>query len=137
MIFVIVVQIYAMLPYQLNYLASNITDLSYQGFLDSNLFQLINISSILIALPILNHVILVCFPNTNIRVRLGLGVLLVCLSAVLAGFLQWSFNFRHKENIDYVQQLLWLVLPSIVDSIGEMLVFVTGECTYKINNAHL
>lgn len=118
--FLFFTQTYAMLQYQLKSLASNITKISHHAFFDANLFELINSVSILIALPILNHVILVCLPNTNIRIRLGLGVLFVFLSAAIAGFLEWSFS------VDDLQRLLWLVLPTIVLSVGEMLVFATG-----------
>lgn len=86
-------------------------------------FSLWNALIIMMALPIVNFVILPCFPSWTMRERIGVGVVLIALSAVLTAYLEWCIFPLVSQH----HQLLWLVLPVFTVSIGEMLLFVTGE----------
>lgn len=88
----------------------------------SDVFSLWNIVTIMIALPVLNFIILPCIPSSIMRERIGFGVSLIALSAVLLAYLEWCV----LPDISPQHKFLWLLLPSVCVSLGEALLFVTG-----------
>ena len=88
-----------------------------------NVFILWNILTIIIALPILNFVVLPCVPSSTMRERIGFGVSLITLSAVISVYLEWCV----LPTVSHEHQFLWLLLPTVCVSLGEVLLFVTGE----------
>ena len=113
-------QVYVLLEYE-------ISDV-YQVQLDylenfPNLFSLWNSLVILVTLPFVNFVVLPCTQSWTMRERIGFGVALLSLSAVVTAYLEWCIFPLVSQH----HQFLWLVLPIITVSLGEMLLFVTGE----------
>ena len=88
-----------------------------------DLFVLWNIVTIMVALPILNFIVLPCIPSSTMRERIGFGVALVALSAVLSAYLEWCV----LSDVSSLHKFLWLILPSVCVSLGEVLLFVTSE----------
>ena len=93
-----------------------------------DVFILCNIVTILIALPIFNFVFLPCIPSSNMRERVGFGVSLIILSSVLSAYLEWCV----LPGVSPQHKLLCLLLPTVCVSLGELLLFVTGECAYSV-----
>jgi len=84
-----------------------------------NLLRLCNIVTILICLPILNHLVVPCLQNAvSMKHHIGLGVFLN-LCALIASIC--------LEQSQLTKQLPWLILPAVLLSIGEMLVVATGK----------
>lgn len=87
---------------------------------------LVNTVTILIVLPIVNHVILPFF-NVSLKIRLGIGLLLNLLAIAAATYLQGTIENYSADDSTDTKQLLWLFLPSIVLALGEMITFVSSK----------
>ena len=103
----------------LEYQVTNIYHL--ENFPD--LFTVWNSLTIIIAAPIVNFFIVPCLPSWTMRERVGLGVALIALSALLAAYLEWCVF----PLVGTHRQFLWLILPIVTVSLGEMMLFITGE----------
>lgn len=109
-------QVYSMLAYQVG------TVYKVQLSLLPNVFTLWNVTTILLVLPILNFVIIPCTPSSTMRERIGFGVAFITLSSVVAAYLEWCV----LPNVSSQHQFLWLLLPTVCVSVGEVLLFVPG-----------
>ena len=111
----------------LDYHISNIDVVEPELFLlFPDIFILCNNVTILIALPILNFVFLPRISSSNsanMRERIGFGVALIILSSVLSTYLEWCV----LPGVSPQHRLLCLLLPTVCVSLGELLLFVTGE----------
>ena len=113
-------QVYVMLEYQISNVYQDKQDLL---LLFPDVFTLWNSLALLIALPIVNFLVLPCVPSWTMRERMGFGVALIGLSAVITAYLEWCVFPLVSPH----RQFLWLVLPIATISLGEMMLFVTGE----------
>ena len=87
--------------------------------------MIVNTGSTLIALPLINHIIIPFWPTVNMKLKLGVGFSLHVLSFGVAGFIQWN---KTIEGLLTEQQFFyWMLLPTIVWSVAEAIVFVSGE----------
>ena len=93
------------------------------SFLFPNIFSLWNTVTIMLALPVVNFVVLPCTPLSNMRERIGFGMTFILLSAVLMAYLEWGM----LPLVPPGHQYLCLVLPAVCLSLGEIMLFVTGE----------
>lgn len=110
-----------MLEYQLSHIYETKPDLFY---LFPDVVSLWNAVTIMLALPIMNFVILPCIPTSTMRERIGFGVALIILSAVLATYIDWCvLPDVSREN----NKFLWLALPTVCVSLGEVMLFVNGK----------
>ena len=91
-------------------------------YLASNVIWIINAGAILVALPVINHLIIPFWPTVNMRLKLGVGFTLHVLSFGIASFIQWKEQVLNNQQFFY-----WMVLPTIFLSVGETVVFVSGE----------
>lgn len=124
MCFIPTVQGFAYLTTQLSRAATAI-NAHNQLYLTSNVIWIINTGTILIILPLTNHIIIPFWPTVNMKVKLGVGFALHVLSFGVAGFIQWS-----KTDIGLLtnqQFFYWMLLPTILLSTAEAIVFVSGE----------
>ena len=113
-----IVQAYVMISLQMNYYSSN-SKVAVIHDLAPNFLRLCNIVTILICLPILNHLVVPCLQNAvSMKHHIGLGVFLN-LGAVIASICLELFLPPNR--------LPWLLLPAVLISIGEVLVFATGK----------
>ena len=96
-------------------------------FVSSYLSQFVNGATVVIFVPILNHVLIPFLPrfNMSLKLRLGSGVVLNVLAFVTATFIQGIV--QEDQNVTELDKLLWLLLPAILLALGETLVFVTGN----------
>ena len=88
----------------------------------SNIIWVINCSIIVIILPVINHLVLPFWPNIRIKFKLGVGILLNVISLAVGTFLLWW-----EKVLSPQQQFCWLVLPAVLFSVAEALVFVSGK----------
>ena len=116
-----------MLEYQLSNVYKVKPDFFY---LPPNVFSLWNAVTLMMALPIMNFVVLPCTPSSTMRERIGFGVSLIILSAVLSTYVEWCV----LPDVSRENKFLWLVLPTVCVSLGEVMLFVTGEmlCIFHI-----
>ena len=91
----------------------------------NNVMWIINTGIISIILPIINHLLIPLQPTINIRLKIGIGYLLHVLSFGVAGLIQWR-----QDNLTHQQFFYLMVLPMILLSIGETVVFVSSESSY-------
>lgn len=97
-------------------------------FVSSYFSQLVNVATVVIFLPIVNHMLIPFLPNMSLKLRLGAGVVLNIFALVTAAFIQGIV--QEDENVTELNKLLWLLLPAILLALGEALVFVTGNYLY-------
>ena len=95
---------------------------SKHTFLAVNIISVINAGTIILALPIINHILIPLWPTVNMKLKLGVGFFVHVLSFVFAGFIQWRAATLTQQQFFY-----WMILPTILLSLGENVVFVTGE----------
>ena len=88
----------------------------------NNVIWIINTGVISIALPVINHLLIPLQPTINMRLKIGIGFLLHVLSFGVAGFIQWRQHHLAPQQFFYL-----MVLPMILLSIGETVVFVSSE----------
>ena len=100
--------------------------------LSTYLITLINTTTIVVFLPIVNHTILPFFYafSVSLRVRLGIGQVFNVLAVLIAVLLQGVAE--ENKDITSTIKLLLLFLPAIILSIGESLTFVTGKALYIV-----
>ena len=113
----------------LGYRARNVYKHGYP-LISRNIFILWNLISILVALPLLNFLVVPCIPSSTMRERIGFGVAFITLSSVIAAFLEWCVVHDMSQGL----QLLWLLIPSVCLSFGEVLLFVTGKFKNRPHN---
>ena len=92
------------------------------NYLATNTIWIINIGSISIALPIVNHFLIPLRPTLNIRLKIGVGFLLHVLSSGIAALIQWQ-----QEHLNHYQFFYLMVVSMLVLSIGETTVGVSSE----------
>ena len=86
-----------------------------------NLLRLCNIVTILICLPVMNHLVVPYLQNVvSMKHHIGLGVILNLGALITSICLE-----RFQSAI--ANPLPWLLIPAVILSIGEMLVVTTGE----------
>ena len=114
-----------------SYYASQLTDGALKimqpheqrpSYLAENILWIINAGSILIALPLINHVIIPLWPTVNMKLKLGVGFVIHILSFGIAGFIQWREGALEPQQFFY-----WMILPTIFFSVGETTVGVSGK----------
>ena len=111
------VQALVMISFQMNNYGKNSTN-PVLHHLAPNLLDLSNIVTILICLPIMNHLVVPCLQNAvSMKHHIGLGVILNLGTLIASICLEW---------LQPANRLPWLLLPAVLLSIGEMLVFATG-----------
>ena len=93
-----------------------------QQYLSHNTIWIINTGTILIVLPVINHLLIPLRPTTNIRLKIGVGFTLHVLSFGVASFVQWR-----QESVTHQQFFSWMVLTMVLLSLGETIVFVSSE----------
>ena len=102
-----------------------------QNYLTGNLLTIFNTVTILFCIPLLNLLIVPCLPSTSMKKRLGLGILLNALAIAVAAILEFA-TFNH----DATQRVLFLMIPVLLISVAEALVFITGKLGHIwINNS--
>ena len=94
----------------------------HDSYLAGNILWIINAGSILIALPIINHIIIPFWPTVNMKLKLGLGFVIHIVSFGIASFIQWREDTLKPQQFFY-----WMILPAIFFSVGETVVVVSGE----------
>ena len=107
-----------MLEYEIDEASSN---LGIYNYLTTKILTLVNVTTYIVVLPILNHILIPFFPRCNMRMRIGCGLACIILSYVIAIFLR-----ARAPDFSLTARLWWLVLPAIVISIGDALTIVTG-----------
>ena len=85
--------------------------------------MILNAGSILIALPIINHIIIPFWPTVSMKLRLGLGFVVHILSFGIAGFIQWKEDTPEQQQFFY-----WMILPAVFFSVGETVVVSGRTC---------
>ena len=94
------------------------------GYVAPYLLRICNIVTILICLPIMNHLIVPCLQSIiNMKHYIGFGIVLNLGAVIASIWLEWFPRTNH---------LLWLLLPAVLLSVGEMFVAVTGMCVRNL-----
>ena len=118
-----IVQGFAYITYQLSTAATTI-DGHKLPYLTRNVIWIINTGTILITLPLINHIVIPFWPTVNMKLKLGVGFALHVLAFGVAGFIQWSKTIEGLLNDQ--QFFYWMLLPTILLSTAEAIVFVSG-----------
>ena len=114
-----------MMSYQMSNLVGMITmpsGLKYYNYVFPALYNIFDGFSVLIYLPLINNLIIPCFPLTSIKKRLGFGSLVHIVALISAVYVQWGTGTLDSEHT-----LLWLLIPGALLPLFEVLIFVTGE----------
>ena len=114
-----------MISYQLSNLAGVITRLTttkYSEFVFPTLYTIFDGLCALIYLPLINHLVLPCFPSLTMKKRLGIGSFINIVTLISAAYVQWGTGASDSKHV-----LLWLLIPGALLPLSELLIFVTGE----------
>ena len=114
-----------MMSYQVSNLAGVITrptNMNYKNFVFPTLYTIFDALCVLIYLPLINHLVLPCFPSLSMKKRLGIGSFINIVTLISAAYVQWGTSASDSKHI-----LLWLLIPGALLPLGELLIFVTGE----------
>ena len=87
-----------------------------------NVYPIINTLSLIVFLPLVNHLMVPCIPSMTIRGKIGLGMGIAVLSLGLGALLEWAV-----ENASPLSKALWFTIPSILLTLPEVFVFVSGK----------
>ena len=118
----ITLQGYAMLSYRLNEtLSMSIDNPNMQTILFPNVYSLLNTMTIILALPLVNHILVPCVPSMTMRERMGIGMAISTVALGCAAYLEWAV-----ADATPLHQALWFILPSIILSVQETLTIVPG-----------
>lgn len=96
-----------------------------------NIYFALNALLILFCLPIINYVIIPCFPKLTIRARIGIGLTLYCIGNIaliaihIAGLVH-----NHWKQVSKVQ-LFCLLLPTIIFAVAESLTSVSSKHIHR------
>ena len=116
-----------MISYQMKNLAVRITDQTSSGnvFLLQSLLILVNVVTIMIIIPLLNHIVYPLLDNytPNMRKRIGIGTFLAIPVAVSLVLIE---GFEVHARLDASVQIYSLILPAVLLSISEVFAYVTG-----------
>ena len=86
-------------------------------------YDLIETSLILFYVPLLNHIILPCFPGVSMKGRIGVGIFFFFLSTSLGTVVTSQLTSIHSPHM----KIFWETMPIVLFAFGETLVFVSGE----------
>lgn len=113
-----------MISYQMSNFSNSLTMPVILAYVAPNLMRICNIVTILICLPIMNHLIVPCLQSTiNMKHYIGFGIVLNLGAVIVSIWLEW---------FPRTNRLLWLLLPAVLLSMGEMFVAVTGMCVRNL-----
>ena len=87
-----------------------------------NVYPIINTLSLIVFLPLVNHLMVPCIPSMTIRGKIGLGMGIAVLSLGLGALLEWAL-----ANASSLHKALWFTMPIILLAIPEVFVFVSGK----------
>ena len=116
---------FVMLTYQIKIMLSNVTETNAHNkeYLFPNVYILWDTLIVLLCLPIVNYFVIPYIPpSLNMKKRIGFGMLLN-IGAVISAAVLEKVTYQHTPEY----RLLWLMLPALLLSCGELLVFVTGK----------
>lgn len=114
------VQISAMYPHMIDNARTFSVTVPTGQQIKFDLFLITETMIVCLAIPVLNHLVLPFNPGLSMKRRLGVGVFFLLLSVVIAMVIEILQN-RIKHL------LLWLLLPTALFAIADMLIFVTGK----------
>ena len=87
-----------------------------------NVYPIINTLSLIVFLPLVNHLMVPCIPSMTIRGKIGLGMGIAVLSLGLGALLEWAV-----ANASSLHKALWFTIPIILLALPEVFVFVSGK----------
>ena len=123
-------QLLAMLEFQTKTLqikAVNVTShTETAGYFLENLVVLVNVSTIIVFIPILNHLI---FPimdmyTPNMRKRIGIGLVVTLATPVTAALIEGTST----DSVNTSERPFLFVIPVVLLTISETFVYVPGKC---------
>ena len=111
-----------MLSYRLNEtLSASIDNPNLHTILFPNLYGLLNTMTIVLALPLVSHILVPCVPSMTMRERIGIGMAISTVALGCAAYLEWAV-----ADVTPLHQALWFILPSIILSVQEAFTVVSG-----------
>lgn len=121
-VYLLFIQAYVMISYQMSNFSNSLSVIP--GYVAPNLMRICNIVTILICLPIMNHLIVPCLQSAiNMKHYIGFGIVLNLGAVIASIWLEW---------FPQPNRLLLLLLPAVLLSMGEMFVAVTGMCVRNL-----
>ena len=112
------------------------------AFLEDNFYPNINFAVnalfILLSLPVINYVIIPCFPKLTIRARIGVGLTLYCIGNIaVVAIHAAALVHNHWRQVSEIQ-LFCLLLPTIIFAVAESLTIVaSNKCTNTYHYVHI
>jgi len=116
-----------MMSYQMKNLAVMVTGstTSRDTYLLQNLTILVNVLTIMILIPLLNHIVYPLLDNytPNMRKRIGIGTFLAIPLAVSLVLIE---GFEVHTGLDASVQIYSFIFPAVLLSVSEVFAYVTG-----------
>ena len=116
-----------MLSYRLNdTLSVGIADPVVTKAILPNIFQFINTLSLVLAIPLVNHILIPCVSSMSMKEKLGIGSAINIVAITTGAYLEWAISDDRA-----LYKGLLLIIPSIIISIQEAFGFVSGQCNLE------
>lgn len=116
-----------MMSYQMKNLSVMVTGstTSRDTYLLQNLIILVNVLTIMILIPLLNHIVYPLLDNytPNMRKRIGIGTFLAIPLAVSLVLIE---GFEVHTGLDASVQIYSFIFPAVLLSVSEVFTYVTG-----------
>ena len=128
---------FVMLSYQLNSTLSVSVEDSppgqynvhyLQNMVFPNVYLFLNTMTIILALPLVNHILVPCVPSMTIRERIGIGMTIHFVALGCAAYLEWAV-----ADATPLHQALWFILPAVLLSVQETFTDVSSKTAALIN----
>ena len=95
-----------------------------------NIYYAVSVLLVLLSLPIINYVIIPCFPKLTIRARIGVGLTLYCIGNIAVVAIHTAaLVHNHWRQVSKIQ-LFCLLLPMIIFAVAESLTVVASKHNY-------
>ncbi len=100
--------------------------------------ELVNVVTIVVFIPLFNHVALPFLPilSMSLKFRMIIGLVLNLIAALIAVFLQITVEIDRNDSGN--DKFIWLLLPAIIFSVAETLTIVSCKfpCVLKCMCMH-
>ncbi len=99
--------------------------------------DLVNVVTIVIFIPLFNHVALPFLPilSMSLKFRMIIGLVLNLIAALIAVFLQITVEIDRNDSGN--EKFIWLLLPTIVFSVAETLTIVSCKLISMFFDMHV
>ena len=101
-----------------------------QNMVFPNVYLFLNTVTIILTLPLVNHLLVPCVTSMTIRERMGIGMAINFVALGCAAYLEWVV-----ADATQLHQALWFILPSVLLSVQEVFTDISSKTAVLISSS--